>query len=246
MLAEVRLAIYNRRVTRASRLHQLQSLDLTIDRARARVEEIRRLLEDDHELAAARGQFETASKAARQQAEAVSAAEHAVASQQAKIREVEAKLYGGSLHNPKEMQDLQRDAESLRKFLDTLDERLLEAMLAQEEAEKEVSSARSNVERLEADRSSVLADLHAERDRLEAEMARHLLEREPAVADIPPDDLALYDRLRQSSGGVAVATVVDGACGVCGLVLSASGAQEVRSAGAPVRCRQCGRVLYAG
>jgi predicted nucleic acid-binding Zn-ribbon protein len=173
-------------------------------------------------------------------------AEHAVADQQAKLREAETKLYGGTVQNPKELQDLQRDSESLKRHLSTLDDRLLEAMLVQEEADKAVQASSSEVEGKETERVGALDSLRSESERLRAAVDRHSLEREPVVAGVPPEDLALYERLRQSSGGVAVARVKDGACGVCGLILAASGAQEVRSSAAPVRCRQCGRVLYAG
>ena len=233
-------------MTRASLLHQLQSLDLLLDRAKARLEEVRVQLEDERTLASARAALELAEKQGRHEAETVLAAEHAVASQQAKIREAEGKLYGGSVHNPKELQDLQHDTEALRRHLSTLNDRLLEAMLVQEEAEKTLAVAKEEMEQREAERRAATASLVEERAKLQADVERRALEREPMLAGVPAEDLALYDRLRQSSGGVAVAGVVDGACGVCGLVLSASGAQEVRSAAAPLRCRQCGRVLYAG
>ena len=155
-------------------------------------------------------------------------------------------MYGGAIHNPKELQDLQHDAEALRRHLNTLNERLLDAMLAQEHAEKDLQAAKAEAFRLESERGEANADLVKEADRLQSEVLRHALEREAMVAGVPSDDLALYTKLRQSSGGVAVTSVVDGSCGVCGLILSASGAQEVRSSAVLTRCRQCGRVLYAG
>ena len=233
-------------MTRASRLRQLQEIDLAIDRAKGRLADIQKLMDDDRELAAAKADLAEAERNARQAGESVRAAEHAVADQQAKLREVESKLYGGTIHNPKELQDLQMDADALKRHLATLDERLLDLMLVQEEADKALLAAQTRTQSKEADRRNATAGLRAEKTRLESEVERHGFEREPVVAGVPPEDLALYDRMRQSSGGVAVALVTDGACGVCGLVLSASGAQEVRSAPAPVRCRQCGRVLYSG
>ncbi len=233
-------------MTRASRLYDLQVIDLALDRDRSRLAEIRRLLLDDRELAAAHEALQQAQRQSRQQAEAVRAAEDAVATQQAKLREVETRLYGGALHNPKELQDLQRDAESLQRHLATLNDRLLEAMLAQEQADVARLAAEETAQQREAGIGHLHKDLRDEEQRIEADIARRSVDREPLETGVPADDLALYTRLRQSSGGVAVTTVNDGACGVCGLVLSASGSQEVRSSPAPVRCRQCGRVLYAG
>lgn len=220
-------------------------IDLGLDRDRTRLEEIQRLLLDDRASAAAQEALQRAALESRRQAEVVRAAEDAAATQQAKLRETEARLYGGALHNPKELQDLQRDAESLQRHLATLDDRLLEAMLAQEQADQDRQTAEGAARQREAELGDLHKDLREEARRLEADIARRSMEREPVETGVPAEDLALYIRLRQSSGGVAVATVEGGACGVCGLVLSASGSQEARSSPVPVRCRQCGRVLYA-
>jgi predicted nucleic acid-binding Zn-ribbon protein len=233
-------------VTRASRLYELQVIDIALDRDRARLDEIQRRMHDDRALAAARETLRQAEGQSRQDGKTVREAEQAVADQQAKLREVEGKLYGGVVQNPKELQDLQRDAESLQRHLATLNDRLLEAMLAQEGSDQARQAAEVVVHQREAELADMHRDLEQEAIKLRADMDRRSTEREPVEAGIPPDDLALYARLRQSSGGVAVATVNDGACGVCGLVMSASGRQEVHSSPTPVRCRQCGRVLYDG
>ena len=238
--------IYNRCVTRSSQLHALQVIDLALDRDRTRLEEIRRLLDDDHAMATVRSVREGAERESRQASESVSAAEDAVASLQSKFREIEGRLYSGALHNPKELQDLQRDAESVQRHIATLDERLLEAMLKQEEADKALAQAQELVRQREAESLGAQQELLAEQGKLHTNLARRSPEREAVEAGLPSEDLALYARLRQSLGGVAVAAVEDGACRACGLVLSASGQQEVRSSPAPLRCRQCGRVLYAG
>jgi predicted nucleic acid-binding Zn-ribbon protein len=233
-------------VTRSSQLHALQVIDLALDRDRARLDEIGRLLDDDHVLAAVRLAREEAERQSRQSSETVRAAEDAVASLQSKLREIEGRLYSGALHNPKELQDLQRDAESVQRHIASLDERLLEAMLKQEEADKALAQAQDLVHQREAESQGARQVLLVEQSRLQTNLERRSPEREAVQAGLPPEDLALYARLRQSLGGVAVTAVEDGACRACGLVLSASGRQEVRSSPAPLRCRQCGRVLYAG
>jgi predicted nucleic acid-binding Zn-ribbon protein len=245
-VARPRLAVYNPLVTRASQLHDLQLVDTVLDGDRHRLTEIQRSLEDDRALASARATLEQAERLSREAAEAVRAAEDTVAIQQEKLREIESRLYGGQLHNPKELQDLQRDAESLQRHLATLNDRLLEAMLAQEQSDHARQSALEAVQRRESERMTANGKLSQEMEQLQADVARRTTEREVLLGRVETDDLALYDRLRQSSGGFAVAVVEDGACGACGLVLSASGRQEVHTSPSPVRCRQCGRILYSG
>jgi len=233
-------------VTRSSQLHALQVIDLALDRDRARLEEIGRLLNDDHVLATARSAREEAERESRQSSESVRAAEDAVASQQSKLREIDGRLYSGALHNPKELQDLQRDSESIQRHIASLDERLLQVMLKQEEADKALAQAQDLVRQREAESLGSQRELLVQQGNVQTNLARRAAEREAVQSGLPSEDLALYARLRQSLGGVAVTAVEDGACAACGLVLSASGRQEVRSSPAPLRCRQCGRVLYAG
>jgi predicted nucleic acid-binding Zn-ribbon protein len=47
-------------------------------------------------------------------------------------------------------------------------------------------------------------------------------------------------------GGKALALLKDDSCGACGVGLSAAECQNVRNNPEPVRCHQCGRILYAG
>jgi predicted nucleic acid-binding Zn-ribbon protein len=47
-------------------------------------------------------------------------------------------------------------------------------------------------------------------------------------------------------GGNALALLKDDSCSACGVGLSAAECQTVRNSPEPVRCHQCGRILYAG
>jgi len=67
-----------------------------------------------------------------------------------------------------------------------------------------------------------------------------------AAADVSEGDMPLYGSLRKSGSGLAVAEMLDGTCGACGLTLAASARQEVRTGPGLIRCMQCGRILYAG
>ena len=69
-----------------------------------------------------------------------------VEKQRIKIEQTEASLYGGHVHNPKELQDLQKDVASLKRHLETLEERQLEAMLVVETIRKRLHNAKSLLE----------------------------------------------------------------------------------------------------
>jgi hypothetical protein len=233
-------------MSRTFSLHRLQEIDASLDRARARQAEIERLLGDSKVLRSARAADEQARSALHQGQATVREAEHAVAGQRAKLETAERSLYGGSVRNPKELQDLQADVESLKRHLASLEDRLLECMLSLEELEAAAGSAAQALATAEAGQQADHASLSGEREQLLARMGTLQAEREAALAGVVQSDLALYSRLRESMGGRALAVVTDGSCSACGVGLSAAECQAIRNSLEPVRCHQCGRILYAG
>ena len=238
--------IYNPSVGRASSLYRLQQIDLTIDQASARMTAVEATLAEHAGLQRAREAKSQAEEQLHQASHAAVAAEEAVAGQRRKIEEIEKKLYGGTIHNPKELQELQAEAESLHRHLSALEDRQLEEMMRVELAEKSFDAAQAKLELAEADASGRDQNLRRERDGLASILGQRKEEREAAASDVVEEDLRLYGTLRKSGGGLAVAEMLDGTCGACGLTLAASARQEVRTGPGLIRCMQCGRILYAG
>src|SRR6185369_12318167 len=116
-------------------LFRLQQVDSQIDRARSQLDQIRKTIENDVELKKALTLVESSQVELQIAKSNLKNAEAEAEAQKIKIEQIEASLYGGSVHNPKELQDLQRDVASLKKHLATLEERELEAMLISEKAE---------------------------------------------------------------------------------------------------------------
>lgn len=233
-------------MSRASNLHRLQEIDLGLDRARARLTDIERLLGDSEAVRDARTADERARAALGAGQTAVKDAEHAVASQRAKLETAERALYGGSVHHPKELQDLQADVESLKRYLVSLEDRLLADMLRLEELEASAGAAADALHLAEAGLQAERSSLTAEQEQLRTRSAALQEGREAALVGVAEKDLALYSRLRESMGGIALALLKDDSCGACGVGLSAAECQIVRNNPEPVRCHQCGRILYAG
>ncbi len=173
-------------------------------------------------------------------------AENEVAVLRAKLEATEVALYGGSVRNPKELADLQHESEALRRHIAALDDRLLEAMLALEAAEAEFSRARDELQAGETAWSHARQKLEAAQSDSIQHIERLEGQREATMASVPAVDLALYESVRKTYGGTAVAAILDACCGACGVAVAPSIAQTVRSNPELVRCRQCNRILYAG
>ena len=233
-------------MSRVSNIFRLQELDLELSRCHERIAEIDMQLADDEEVKTARSNLESKEEQLAEANLANSSADHAVGSQRTKIENTEKTLYGGSVTNPKELEDLQLESESLKRYLDTLEDRLLEVMVAFEEAEIKHDQASQKLTQLIARKSGENDLLNADRLDLLSTIERTEIEREPALSNISAEDLKTYEKFRQRFGGIALALIHEGSCGVCGVDLARSIEQDIRSGNTLVYCEQCGRILYAG
>src|SRR5258708_11934770 len=110
-------------------LFRLQQVDSQVSQIEARLAKIRAVLENDEDLNAALAQAEEADAKQGDLERVQRKWETEAQSQQIKIQQAESSLYGGSVRNPKELQDLQSDIASLKKHLALLEENELEAMI---------------------------------------------------------------------------------------------------------------------
>ena len=225
-------------------LYRLQQIDSQIDRTQARLEAIQKILENDIELQKVRGQMEAAETRHQSARKALKEAEVEVQAQHIKIEQVQSGLYGGSVHNPKELQDLQSDATALKRHLAMLEDRQLEAMMELEEAEGAVKIAQTELQAAEARWQEQNHSLQEEQNNLRKEIENRTTERSAASGTISPNTLELYTQLRQQRKGLAVASISDNSCEACGSTLTQALIQVTRSAGQVARCPSCGRILY--
>ena len=115
-------------------LAQLNEIDLAVDAHKGRLAAIAEALREPIALVAARRGLARA-KSDLAHCGAVQA-EHEAAQGEAaeKLARAETRLYGGGVRNPKELEDLQRDAAQLRRQLSQAEDSLLEALICAETA----------------------------------------------------------------------------------------------------------------
>lgn len=226
-------------------LYRLQQVDSQMDQAQSRLKAIRQTLENDAELRSANDQLATAEKDLTDATRQMKQAEAEVEKQRVKLQQTEASLYGGHVHNPKELQDLQKDVVSLKRHLETLEDRELEAMLVVENAETSSQNAKAALERITASRGDQFRQLTNESNVLNKDIERFSSERSAVVQDLAAQTIQSYEQLRKQRRGLAVTTVSDSACAACGTTLTASQQQSARSASQLFYCPSCGRILYS-
>jgi len=226
-------------------LYRLQQTDSQISRVQARLQAIQKILENDEALRQASAQAEVAEKNRLAAERALRQAEDTVRDQHIKIKQTEASLYSGSVHNPKELLDLQNDVAALKRHLATLEDRQLESMLACDEAESAYQAAQDALRAVQSQWNEQNQNLSQEQARLQREIAKLEAERQAIANAIPAQFIESYNQLRQTRGGVAVAAISDSACAACGSGLTPAEQQAARSAAQIARCPSCGRILYS-
>ena len=151
----------------------------------------------------------------------------------------------GLISNPKDLERMQGELESLQRRITTLEDEELEVMGRLEDAQRdldaltaEVAAADERLATLAAARDSKTADI-------DADLEKTTQQRGPATEAIPDDLLALYDRLRASKNGVAVGALRARECGGCRLSLDPAELASIRAAAADevIRHEECQRIL---
>ena len=227
----------------SKQLDQLQTIDLERDAQRRRLKQVLAALAEPEALRTA----ESAVAAAQAQAAHARARrqdlELEIKTLEDKTASVEARLYGGQVKNPKELADLQNDAASLRRRRVALDDVLLEAMVALEEAERAEQQKKDEQEALLRRWQVDQRTLMDERRQLEADIATLTEQRDLKTATISPSHLEPYQRLRREYAGLAVARVEDDGCSACGVQISDRQLARARLSEELSFCSNCERIL---
>ena len=233
-------------MNQAFHLFQLQKIDSRLDILENRLNEINKILSSDETLKQADAKVNEVKILLGHAQANLRKIEDAVKTQQIKIETNSSALYSGKIHNPKELQDLQNEVVSLKKYLGTLEDQQLEAMFMVEQIEHDLQSASNNCTLVQATVANQKAGLLGEQSQVSRDKGNLTLERDAFINSIQPDNLEKYQKLRKLKRGLAVASISEGACTACGATLPPAEWQAARSPYQIVYCSSCGRILYAG
>ena len=225
---------------------ELQRLDQTTAALRAELEGMpKRLREADAKLNGERAALASAKEALTQSLAERKKLELDV--EQWKGRAKKYREQSGSVKTNEAYKALQQEIATAENEASEAEDRVLEQMMAVEEAER-------RVKRLEAEWKESEKAIAAEKQHIEAQFAEKKKNWEAATAHrkstakkIPEDLLELYERIAKKHPASALAQVRDGQCRACGLralphivqLLESDANEEL------FRCESCGRILYS-
>jgi predicted nucleic acid-binding Zn-ribbon protein len=233
-------------ITSLADLLEVQALDLDIDRLLDRRQGLpqigeRRLLQGSIE--ALEAERATAAEELRSIELALDKAEGELEMLETKLKEHETRLFAGGLSG-RETEYMRLEVQSLRGQDDALEGRVLQMLEDVEPSRAVVADLDEKIAAAMSKRAELDDEIAAEWKVIDADLARKEEAKSKAMAPIEPGLLEIYEKLRRSKEGVAIAVFDHGVCGGCHMALSPSEQEEVLREEMP-RCVHCRRILVA-
>lgn len=225
-------------------LGRLQALDSDIDRSRARFAELERLVAERALLDTAEASASVADDAAGLQRRQLREREAELKALEARIAELDDKLYSGRIRNAKELEGFAREARMFKQNQGKLEEVVLALMETAESAERAAQRAQTRLETARAERERDERQWRHEEDEWRARLAAWEEACAQVRAQIDEDALRVYDRQRKRTA-LAVAPLRDQRCGACNVDVSTDVLERASDESVLVQCGNCNRILVA-
>jgi len=228
-----------------AKLYRLQEIDTARDKIRLRILKLQKLSGGSSQLVKARRRTQAAEAELEKILEAQKEAELEANSLSARIQESESLLMGGEVRNPKELEALQANVDSMRRHRSTLEDSSVEALVKADELGQVIAKQTRELEQQEAEWQTKRQAIDQEllKRKKEYLYLKHL--REQAVQIIDDKMLEQYEYLRGRKDGVAVAKLDDGSCTACHMQVPIGVIGNVERSEELIVCPACGRILCA-
>ena len=231
-------------MTVVQQLYDLVGIDGGLERCRQSIASIDETLADDRQLRERRRAVEAARVVLGRQETVRRDLELSIGSFQEKGKELEEKLYGGSVRNSRELEGMNLELNLLRENQRKQEEELLSALEKIDETERKLGGFEGALREIETSRVQQREQLLTERAQLETESAALEERRGSVTSQVSVEHLRLYDRLCAARQGQAVARVERGVCRGCRISLPTRVVQQARTSQRLMQCPSCSRILY--
>lgn len=230
------------------RLLDLQSLDSTLDRLahrRQTLPELEQITGYEERLAALRDEIVAAETDDRDLGREQTKVEADVDGVRTRMERDQQRLDAGAVTSPRELENLQSEIASLHRRQADLEDRVLEVMEQRESVQSRLAALAAERDQVQSDLEAAMARRDTAYAEIESESESVTKQRADLAASLPGDLVGLYDKVRDSAGGVGAAALHRGRCEGCHLQLNTVDLNALRDAPAQqvVRCEECRRIL---
>ncbi|HEX9093041.1 MAG TPA: hypothetical protein VF902_03575 [Coriobacteriia bacterium] len=164
----------------------------------------------------------------------------------AKMEAEQGKLLSGQIKNPKELQAISMELDSLKRRRDALENEELAEMGKAETAGQQEAKIAGVIEAGERKEAELVAVFKDRGSAIVAEVEEIGATRERVASHISAATLSRYESLRGSKHGIAVGRLDGGTCGACRVSLPAGHVERLMAGGPIGECPKCQRMLVVG
>jgi hypothetical protein len=224
------------------KLIELQNADREIARLSQEIAALpRRVAEIEAKLAAQKAQVEQTTAAMKSDELARRQHESAIQSEQQKISKYREQSLGVKTNEA--YRALMHEIEFSEKTIRSLEDKILEIMVASEAREKELKTAHVELKAATAEVEKEKVEAHTRSAEDETQLAEWNARRTSLRQAISPDALRHYDRVLKLRG-TALAEARAGKCMGCQVVLRPQVYNDARTNQQVLTCDSCNRILY--
>lgn len=230
----------------AAALLRLSEKDLELARVRKQLDELpekKSILELRHRAKEIEALRLRAQSYVDEAARMVKRHEDEVADVQSKIDAEQLKITEGKGLGPKEIHDLSRELDALKRRKDKLEMTTMEVMQKLEDGKRKAAQVDEALVKAGEKERALIARYQEKGAELQAGIARLSAERAELVKLVDPALLDRYDEACRAKHGIGVGVLRDGMCSICRVELPSGTLQALLAGPAIGTCPNCRRLL---
>jgi predicted nucleic acid-binding Zn-ribbon protein len=150
----------------------------------------------------------------------------------------------GEVNNPKEVQNISREMDSLRRQKEKLENGILEEMEKREKVAEHLTKVQTAIKVSEKKEAAAIRDFQTTGTEIQAEIDRLNATRVTVAREMEAGLLARYESLRDAKHGIGAGLLRDDGCSACRMELPSERVQALQESGSPIgECPMCHRLL---
>jgi predicted nucleic acid-binding Zn-ribbon protein len=144
----------------------------------------------------------------------------------------------------KEYSSLLKEIEETQAKIDSLEEGIIEEMLAADDIEKEIKSADQKAVEIQNQLTKQKEDILKKKKEIEDEKEMLQKEKEELLPQVPSDKLNLYNQIFVKKNGIVLSPLRDEFCSMCHMRIRPQMVNELLAGNKIILCENCGIILY--
>ncbi len=232
-------------MSRSALLFDLQDVDLAFAQRQRELEQLQEEMASVDELGDVVDEEQEAEALLRETERSRGDLEAEVHAGAERIQREEQRAYSGRVVIPKELASLNEDIRHGKARKAEQEEELLATLIRLEEVQERVAEARRQVEAARRQAAERKAELVRQQEEIEGRLNELREQRRLRAEQVDTPSMRIYEHLRETRQGRAVARLEQGTCGGCRIVVPTTDVQRARNGDLLVQCPSCRRILHA-